>query len=237
MAAALGGMLVPAAHLPDLNTGPIARRGWGVPMATDIAFAVGVLALLGKRVPAALRVLLLALAIIDDIGAILVIAIFYSSSVSAVWLLVAAGGVVGVLALQRVGVRRPFVYVLPGVFLWFGLLRGGVHPTIAGVILGLLTPVRGGPTSPAARLEATLQPWVSFGIMPLFALANAGVTVRGLTLTGETMTIAAGTFLGLVIGKPLGIVLASAASVRLGICAYRAGLDGVACSWWASWRG
>jgi NhaA family Na+:H+ antiporter len=138
--AAIGGMLAPAAIYFALNRGSVARGGWGVPMATDIAFAVGVLALLGKRVPAAVRVLLLALAIIDDIGAIAVIAVFYSSGLAWSGLLVAALGVAGVLVLRSFGVRRALAYVPPGVVIWVGLLLTGIHPTIAGVVLGLLTP-------------------------------------------------------------------------------------------------
>ncbi|WP_437515555.1 Na+/H+ antiporter NhaA [Sorangium sp. So ce1099] len=142
VAAAVGGMIAPALLYLSLNASPVSRHGWGVPMATDIAFAVGVLALLGKRVPPALRVLLLALAIIDDIGAIIVIALFYSSGVAWTGLLIAAGGVLAVLVLQRFGVRRPVLYVAPGAVVWWGMLRAGVHPTIAGVVIGLLTPVR-----------------------------------------------------------------------------------------------
>jgi len=142
VAAAVGGMLVPAGIYLAVNPSPEARHGWGVPMATDIAFAVGILALLGARVPAALRVLLLALAIIDDIGAILVIALFYSSGIQVVGLAIAAFGVALVIGLQRIGVRQPVVYIAPGLVLWGGMLYAGVHPTIAGVILGLLTPAR-----------------------------------------------------------------------------------------------
>ena len=140
VAAALGGMLVPASIYLVLNPSPETQHGWGVPMATDIAFAVGILALLGSRVPAALRVLLLALAIIDDIGAILVIALFYSSGVQVIGLGIALAGVLLVILFQRIGVRQPAIYVFPGIVLWCGMLNAGVHPTIAGVILGLLTP-------------------------------------------------------------------------------------------------
>lgn len=222
VAAAIGGMIAPALLFLILNTRPPARDGWGIPMATDIAFAVGVLTLLGKRVPAALRVLLLALAIIDDIGAILVIAVAYSSGLSVDGLLIAAAGVGLVIAFQKLGVRRPVFYVLPALVLWIGLLRSGIHPTIAGVILGLLTPVtrwkEEEEVSPLERLEPRLHPWVAFAIMPIFALANAGVSLRGIRL-GEpgALGIASGIVLGLVVGKPVGIVLASAVCVRLGI--------------------
>jgi NhaA family Na+:H+ antiporter len=273
VAAAIGGMVAPALIYLAFNASAVTRQGWGVPMATDIAFAVGVLALLGKRVPAALRVLLLALAIIDDIGAILVIAIFYSSGVSWIGLVVAAGGVLGVVVLQRLGVRQALIYVLPGAVLWIGMLGAGVHPTIAGVILGLLTPVRSWfsnegfvaeareaveefrssaraedqgvqdllpplrrikqahreALAPVVRIQAELHPWVAFVIMPLFALANAGVSLQGLSLedAGATSVIL-GVLLGLLIGKPAGILLASFASVKLGICALPRG---------ASWPG
>jgi NhaA family Na+:H+ antiporter len=273
VAAAVGGMIAPALIYLAFNAAPASRQGWGIPMATDIAFAVGVLALLGKRVPAALRVLLLALAIIDDIGAILVIAIFYSSGLSWAGLLVAALGVLGVLALQRLGVRQTLAYVAPGAVLWLGMLGAGVHPTIAGVILGLLTPVRPWfgkdgfvaaaneavedfrasardqnqgvqdllpplrrikqahreALAPVVRIQAELHPWVAFAIMPLFALANAGVSLQGLGMDDAgSMAVILGVLLGLVIGKPVGILLASFTTVKLGICALPRGV---------SWRG
>ncbi len=273
LAAALGGMLVPALIYLSLNPTKLTHHGWGVPMATDIAFAVGVLTLVGKRVPAALRVLLLALAVIDDIGAILVIAFFYSAGVDMIGLGIAAAGVIGVITMQRFGVRQAIAYVVPGVVIWIGMLEAGVHPTIAGVVLGLLTPARSwfgeegflheaddaldefrdrahtgehdhhALVDPLARLdkarrealppvvtlEAQLSPWVAFGIMPLFALANAGVTVGQVHfgLEGST-TIAAGVALGLMFGKPIGIVLVSLLSVKLGLCALPRGVD---------WRG
>lgn len=267
IAAAVGGMLVPAGIYLILNRAPEVHSGWGVPMATDIAFAVGVLALLGNRVPSALRVLLLALAIIDDIGAILVIAIFYSGGVNVGGLLLAVFGMAMVFVLQRVGVRRPPAYVVPGIVVWTGMLTAGVHPTIAGVVLGLLTPVQAwygsrgflaaaGPAiqeieahadtqdahellhplqklslasteaiPPVVRLEALLHPWVAYGIMPLFALANAGVTLGAVDLSGGGTTIFLGVALGLLIGKPVGIVAASLLSARLGIAALPRGVD------------
>jgi NhaA family Na+:H+ antiporter len=272
VAAALGGMVVPAAIYVSLNAGSPGARGWGVPMATDIAFAVGVLALLGRRVPAALRVLLLALAIIDDIGAILVIALFYSSGVEFTGLAIVGLGIVTVLVMQRVGLRNPFIYVAPGILVWAGMLHAGIHPTIAGVILGLLTPVRSWfgregflaetelaldslrrkaasekdprkllpelqrinvarreAIPPVTRVEAALHPWVAFGIMPLFALANAGVALGGFgDGLSEATGIALGVGLGLVVGKPLGIVAFSWLAVRLGLASLPRGV---------SWRG
>ncbi len=270
VAAALGGMVMPALIFIGLNAAGATRRGWGVPTATDIAFAVGVLALLGKRVPPALRVMLLALAIIDDLGAIVVIALFYSSGVTLSGLAIAAAGSLGVVLMQRLGVRRAVAYAVPGVVVWIGFLRAGIHPTIAGVILGLLTPVRSwfgeqgflaaahaaidefrghaerrghgahdlvGPLHrlhqarrealpPVVRVEAALHPWVAYGIMPLFAFANAGVTVGGLDLGDPSArAVVLGVVLGLVLGKPAGIMLASFLSVRLGVCVLPRGVD------------
>jgi NhaA family Na+:H+ antiporter len=265
-AAALGGMLAPAALYLLVAGAPAVRSGWGVPMATDIAFAVGILTLLGRRVPAALRVLLLALAIIDDLGAIVVIALFYSSGVELAGLLLALGGVGAVFALQRIGVRVKLVYVLPAAVVWAGIYAANIHPTIAGVIIGLATPVRtwlgregfllgverelehlrSGPNAPSqdellrslrivemARREAVspadgligmLHPWVAFGIMPLFALANAGVPLAREPLAADAWTVGTGVALGLVVGKPLGILLVSALALRLGLAALPAGL-------------
>jgi Na+:H+ antiporter, NhaA family len=234
-AAALGGMLAPAAIYLALVRVPEGRAGWGVPMATDIAFAVGLLALLGKRVPAALRVLLLALAVIDDLGAIVVIALFYSSGVKLVGLLVALGGFLGILLLQRIGVRIKLAYVAPAFLAWAGVYAAGVHPTIAGVIVGLLTPVHGGPkpddgvaeaSSPAQDLIRGLHPWVAFGIMPLFALVNAGVSLRGLSLDAASSTTALGVAVALVVGKPLGVLIATWLCVRSGLGALPLGIGG-----------
>jgi NhaA family Na+:H+ antiporter len=259
VAAAAGGIIVPALIYVALNSDPLLLRGWAVPTATDIAFAIGALTVLGARVPRSLRVLLLALAIIDDIAAILVIAFFYSEGIAPAGLLIALGGVMGVLLFRRLGIRNALAYVIPGALLWIGLLRAGVHPTLAGVVLGLLTPVTSaGPRdnllasasaalndfrdrlrrpqrasdellepvrqlklaqrellAPVVRVETAIHPWVAYGIMPLFALANAGISLGGLDFASPAaMTLTAGVALGLVIGKPLGIVLASALAVR-----------------------
>jgi NhaA family Na+:H+ antiporter len=258
--AALGGMAMPALLYFSIAGHRVEDRpGWGVPMATDIAFAVGVLALLGKRVPPALRVLLLALAIIDDIGSIVVIAIFYAGELHASGLAIAAGGIAAIVLLQRFGIRAAVSYILPGVVVWGGVLHAGVHPTIAGVIVGLLTPARSWlrPThlvelvrrsaeevehelatgqigavsperlaeeaaridlaareaqAPATRLQRKLHPWVAFGIMPLFALTNAGVTLDRSALSPSAITV--GIVVGLVLGKPIGVVAACLAVVR-----------------------
>ncbi len=223
--AALGGVAAPAVFYLVVAGAPETRSGWAVPTATDIAFAVGVLTLLGKRVPAALRVLLLALAVIDDLVAILIIAFFYSSGVEASGFLIAAGGLALIYLLQALGVRQPAVYVAPGVVLWAGIYAAGVHPTIAGVIIGLATPVlpwRG--VSPAESLIEALHPWVAYGIMPVFALANAGVSLRGLVLDASSTWVMVGIVLGLVLGKPIGIALATAIATRLGIAKLPTGL-------------
>ena len=217
--AALGGMLVPALIYVAVAGPGAARSGWGIPMATDIAFAVGVLALLGKRVPPALRVLLLALAVIDDLGAILVIAFFYSSGISSAGLFAALLGVLAILTLRAFGARSALLYAAPALLVWAGVYAAGVHPTIAGVIVGLLTPVTAWPgverESPADRLIHGLHPWVSFAIMPVFALANAGVTLQGLSLAGSGARVSVAIAIALVLGKPLGVVGLSALALRL----------------------
>jgi len=255
LAAAVGGMLVPAAIFTALNIGRAGSAGWGVPMATDIAFAVGVLTLLGSRTPPALRVLLLALAVIDDIGAIVVIAIFYSTGISIEGFVLVGAGVGAVLVMRTAGVRAPLLYVVPGAVVWAGFLVTGIHPTIGGVVLGLLTPVRPwfGPSgfaattqeqlerlpandraallssldmidqarqeavSPVERLIHALHPWVAFVVMPVFALANAGVVLGGAIFSGDYFWLFAGIVAGLALGKPLGIAVASLGASRIGI--------------------
>ena len=213
VAAALGGILVPALlYLAIAHSAPLGR-GWAIPTATDIAFAVGALGLLGRRVPTAVRVLLLALAIVDDVVAILVIALVYSAGVDPTGLLVAAGGVLGVMLFQRLGVHQAVVYLIPGVIVWAGLWRAGVNPTLAGVALGFMTPLAARRTAttkvlpPAACAQKTLHPWVAFGVMPLFALANAGVRLDGLALgtrSGALLVTAIAS--ALIVGKPVGIL-------------------------------
>ncbi|MGH8973518.1 MAG: Na+/H+ antiporter NhaA [Acidimicrobiia bacterium] len=219
--AALGGMLVPAALYGFLNAGGPGSAGWGIPMATDIAFALGVLALLGDRVPSSLKVFLLTLAIVDDVGAIVVIAAFYSAGLSWAWLGSAAVGLVAVAGLRRLRVWYLPVYVVIGTAVWFATHESGVHATIAGVALGLLTPAR--PLRPreevpvTERLENTLHPWTTFVIVPLFALANAGVPVSAGALADTvTSAVGGGIILGLVVGKTLGVSAASWLAVRLG---------------------
>lgn len=205
--AALGGMVVPALVYLAFNAqDSIAREGWAIPAATDIAFALGVLALLGNRVPAALKIFLMALAIIDDLGAIIIIALFYTHDLSVVSLVVAAGAIIVLAALNLSGVRRTGIYLLVGTILWTAVLKSGVHATLAGVIVGFMIPLKEqNGKSPAKELEHVLHPWVAFLILPLFAFANAGVSLQGVTLEGLTSLLPLGIVAGLFIGKPLGI--------------------------------
>jgi len=216
--AAVGGMAVPALLYVACNLGnPVALRGWAIPAATDIAFAVGVLSLLGRRVPIGLKIFLLALAIFDDLGAIVIIAVFYTANLSVVSLLLAAAVLLVMLVLNRLGVTRIAPYALLGIVLWVCVLKSGVHATLAGVAMALAVPVRDADgESPLKRLEHTLHPWVAFLVVPLFGFANAGVSFAGVTgaalLDGVSLGIAAGLF----IGKQIGVVGAVVACVRLG---------------------
>ena len=257
---ALGGMLAPAALFAALQGGGPAASGWGVPMATDIAFAVAALAVLGARVPPGLKVFLLALAIVDDLGSIAVIAIFYATEFSLVALGIAVAGLGLVYALRQAGVRSYAVYWALGGAVWLATLTSGIHATVAGVLLGFLTPavafapaegfVRRGrdlaadllerletdepavpkrviadlaslrreATSPLEQLTRRLHPWIAFGVMPLFALANAGVVIRTESLRDPfALRLTLAVVAGLVIGKPLGIASFAWASVRLGL--------------------
>jgi NhaA family Na+:H+ antiporter len=202
--AALGGMLVPAAIYVLFNDGRAGAVGWAIPMATDIAFAVGVLALLGARVPPAPRVLLLALAVIDDFGAILVIALFYTAGLDASGLAIAAGALAAAIALRAAKIHTLLAYLPVGIAIWIGLHRAGVHPSLAGVLLAAVMPR-------SDRLAHALQPWVALAIMPVFALANAGVAIGDASLAGDALHLFLGVVLGLVAGKPIGIVLAALA--------------------------
>ena len=263
--AALGGMVVPAAIYLALNAGGDGAAGWGIPMATDIAFAVGVLTLAARRAPSGLKPFLLTLAIVDDIGAIIVIAIFYTADIDWAALAVAAGIVVVIVGLRRSHVRFLPIYVALGAGVWLATYESGVHATIAGVVLGLLTPavpfqrpdavsreahrvadetldhpdppdadaaqwlllasLSRETVSSLARLEALLHPWTSFVVVPLFALANAGVYLSGGTLReAVTSPISLGVILGLVVGKTVGITGASWIATRTGVGALPAGV-------------
>jgi NhaA family Na+:H+ antiporter len=262
--AALGGMIAPAAIYLSFLYGEEGESGWGIPMATDIAFVVGFLALLGKRAPLGLKILLLALAIADDIGAVLVIALFYSTDIALLPLGLAAIGFALVFFCNRIGVRTVTVYVIIGAGIWLGFFYSGVHPTVAGVMLGLMTPgsawlgqtalreviadaidrldgVQDRPhrpertkvvgelattaqetVSPLERLETALHPWVAFAIMPLFALANAGVPIET-SAFGQPIALAVAA--GLILGKPLGIVTFSWLAVRAGWASLPGGVN------------
>jgi len=261
LAAAVGGVVAPALVYLLVSSSGELQRGWAVPTATDIAFAVGVLALLGRSIPGPVRVFLLALAIIDDIVAVLIIALFYSEGLQPSGFAIAAAGLALVYGFQAIGVAKAWAYVVPGAILWYGLLESAVHPSLAGVVLGLVTPVRpmlsgGSPLDvatralkqfgqradqagdphqlleplkvlreaqrellpPVVRVQLALHPWVAYVIMPLFALANAGVRIDGIELEGSTQLVLVGTALGLLLGKPIGIIAGSWLAVRLGWC-------------------
>ncbi len=229
--AALGGIAVPALIYLILAQGHSGvGRGWAIPSATDIAFSLGVLALLGARAVPSLRAFLAALAILDDLGAIIIIALFYSSDLSVAMLGLGALGVIALLALNKAGARAAWPYLLLGIYLWICLLSSGLHPTLAGVAVGLAIPVRDdGVRSASARLEHALAPWVNYAIVPLFAFANAGVALSG----ADAAMIAApipGIALGLLLGKPIGIVGASWIAIRAGAARLP-----VRASWGAFW--
>ena len=222
--AAVGGMIVPALIFAACNHGDAtAMRGWAVPVATDIAFALAVIGLLGPRVPVALKVFLTALAIIDDLGAIIVIALFYSNGLG----LVPLGGAIlvwlGLFGLGRAGVRSMVPYLLGGVVLGVLIFRSGVHATLAGVALAFVIPMQG-EDSPAARLEHAIQPWVAFVVLPVFGLANAGLAFDTLPADAWTQRLAIGTVLGLVLGKQLGVFGAVMAAWKLGLAQLPAGI-------------
>lgn len=265
IAAAIGGMAVPALIYVALNPSGDAASGWGIPMATDIAFSLGVLALLGSRAPAALKIFLTALAIVDDMGAVLVIALFYTASIDWGALAWGAGGLVLLALANRLGVRRTIVYAALGVVVWAAFLASGVHATVAGILIAMTIPARSvidadafvargrrlldafdreskhgisahsneeqtaalqaledsidHVETPMQRLEHTLHPWVAFLILPIFALANAGVSLSGNLGAMLTEPVTLGVLLGLLLGKPIGITGASLLAVRLGIAA------------------
>lgn len=217
--AALGGMVAPAlVYLLFNGSDPAASQGWAIPAATDIAFALGVMALLGKRVPTELKVFLLALAIIDDLGVIVIIALFYTKTVSLTALLLAALMVVVLCLMNWRNVNNTAAYMVAGLILWVCILKSGVHATLAGVIVGFLIPLRSkdGVHSPSEELEHVMHPWVAYLILPLFAFANAGVNVQGISMDALMGTLPLGILLGLFIGKPLGIFTACLISVKLG---------------------
>ena len=230
--AAVGGMLVPAACYAALNWGdPVAMKGWAIPTATDIAFALGVLLLLGDRVPAALKAFLLSVAIFDDLGAIIVIAVFYTDQLSLLALSVAGALLVGLAWLNRAGVMKPAAYVMLGIPLWVAVLKSGVHATLAGVAVAMFIPLRASqaagtsaPDSLLRELEHALHPWVAFGVLPLFAFANAGVSVLELSLADLLHPVPLGIVTGLFLGKQLGILGFCWVAIRAGLAALPEGV-------------
>ncbi|HEN8797998.1 Na+/H+ antiporter NhaA [Pseudomonas sp. CM25] len=224
--AAVGGMVVPALLYWFINRdNPAAVTGWAIPTATDIAFALGVLALLGRRVPASLKLFLMTLAIIDDLGAIIVIALFYSGTLSSLSLMLAAGCLLTLVAMNRLGVFKLGPYMVVGLILWVCVLKSGVHATLAGVTLAFCIPLRtrNAEASPLLALEHALHPWVAYAILPLFAFANAGVSLAGMTIDSFTHPVPMGIAIGLLLGKTVGVFGLTWLAVKLGIAALPAG--------------
>jgi NhaA family Na+:H+ antiporter len=217
--AAAGGFIVPAAIYAAACWGdPQALRGWAVPCATDIAFAIGICALLGRAVPASLKAFLLALAIIDDLMAIIVIAVFYTDELSAISLMLSGIGIAALAALNLLNVRNVTAYVVVGVFTWVCVLKSGVHATLAGVAVGLAIPLaRYEGESLLEHVEHALKPWVAYGIVPVFAFANAGVPLSGVSLSSLTAAVPLGIIGGLFFGKQLGVFGVTTAAIKLGI--------------------
>ena len=225
--AAVGGMLAPALIYAFFNyEDEVTRAGWAIPAATDIAFALGVMALLGKRVPTSLKVFLLALAIMDDLGVIIIIALFYTQQLSLTALAVGILATLTLLWMNRRGEDRIGLYMLVGLVLWVAVLKSGVHATLAGVIVGFMIPISGKRyASPLKHLEHVLHPWSAYLILPLFAFANAGVSLDGIQLSDLLSPVPMGIILGLFIGKPLGIFTISWLSVKLGIAQLPSGVN------------
>ena len=221
--AAVGGMAVPALIYVVLNaTEPVALRGWAIPSATDIAFSLGILALLGSRVPVSLKIFLTALAIIDDLGAVAIIAAFYTDNLKFIWLAAATGVIAVLFSLNHLKFRHVAFYLVPGALLWLLVLRSGVHPTLAGVALAFTIPVKSSPghpdepTSPLHILEHAIQPWVAFLIVPVFGFANAGVSLSG-SWPALFEPITLGVAAGLFFGKQIGVFACVWLAVRLGL--------------------
>jgi NhaA family Na+:H+ antiporter len=217
--AATGGFVVPAAIYAAINWGNAAAlRGWAIPAATDISFAIGICAVLGRMVPRSLRTFLLALAIIDDLMAIIVIAIFYTADLSTLSLVLAGVGIAGLATLNLFDVRKPSLYVLLGVFTWVCVLKSGVHATLAGVAVGFAMPLTPhGGESLLVRTEHMLKPWVNYAIIPIFALANAGVPLAGASLASLAAPIPLGIIAGLFVGKQVGVFCAAVVGIKIGV--------------------
>ncbi|WP_446751366.1 Na+/H+ antiporter NhaA [Vibrio sp. S17_S38] len=226
--AAIGGMLAPAlVYLAFNGNDPIAVSGWAIPAATDIAFALGIMALLGSRVPVSLKVFLLALAIIDDLGVVVIIALFYSNDLSTLALLVGLISTAVLFVMNLKNVTQIRWYLLVGFILWVSVLQSGVHATLAGVVIGFTIPLKGKEEqrSPLKHLEHALHPYVSFLILPLFAFANAGISLQGVSMSGLTSMLPLGIALGLLVGKPLGVFSFSWISVKLGFAKLPEGIN------------
>ena len=227
--AALGGMIVPALVYVLFNMdNPVSISGWAIPAATDIAFALGVMALLGDRVPTSLKVFLLALAIIDDLGVIVIIALFYSSDLSTLALTVGFIATTALVIMNYLGVTRLAAYLAVGSILWIAVLKSGVHATLAGVVIGFAIPLKGKTEkdkSPLKLLEHSLHPYVTFMILPLFALANAGLSLAGVSLQSLSGAVPMGVALGLLLGKPVGVFLFSWVSIKAGIASLPKGTN------------
>lgn len=205
---AIGGAAVPAILYLSLNAGSETSSGWGIPMATDIAFALAVINLLGNRIPASLKIFLAALAIVDDLIAILVIAFFYSSGIETTYLIYAAIGMIVLLAMNRMNIQNPYLYLLPGVFIWYFIHHSGIHATIAGVLVAMTIPTNDTDVeSPLERLEHALVKPVNLLIIPIFAFANTNITLENSMIQGLTSSLGLGIALGLILGKPIGIIL------------------------------
>ncbi|MBL1407142.1 Na+/H+ antiporter NhaA [Sphingobacterium faecale] len=215
---AIGGAIVPALVYLSFNAGQETASGWGIPMATDIAFALAVINLLGNRIPSSLKIFLAALAIVDDLIAILVIAFFYSSGIETTYLLYAAIGLVILLIMNRMNVLNPYLYLIPGVFIWYFVHHSGIHATIAGVLVAMTIPTNDTDVeSPLERLEHALTKPVNFLIIPLFAFANTNITLEHEMVAGLTSSLGLGISLGLLLGKPVGILLTSFLCTKLKI--------------------
>ncbi|MDN3682477.1 Na+/H+ antiporter NhaA [Vibrio tapetis subsp. quintayensis] len=226
--AAVGGMLAPALVYVLFNSGdPQAMQGWAIPAATDIAFALGIMALLGKRVPVSLKVFLLALAIIDDLGVVVIIALFYSGDLSTTALLAGFLATAALFFCNMKHVTKLRWFMIIGFILWFSVLKSGVHATLAGVVIGFAIPLKGNPgeRSPLKHMEHTLHPYVAFLILPIFAFANAGISLEGISMSSLTGMLPLGIALGLLVGKPLGIFSFSWLAVKMGVAKLPKGVN------------
>jgi len=217
--AAIGGLAVPAVIYWLINRdNPQGMNGWAIPTATDIAFALAILSLLGSRVPASLKIFLTTIAIFDDLAAIIIIAVFYSADLSTASLATAGAGIAVLFVLNRMGVQSLAAYIIVGIFIWLFVLKSGVHATLAGIVVAAFIPLKGGDCdSPSRHLEHILHPWVAYGVLPIFAFANAGVPFAGVSSDAVLGTISTGIVLGLFLGKQIGVFGMTALAIGLGV--------------------